>query len=316
MDGGEILLFKGKVLVANTGEDSLTFIDFDNNRIESIDLREILHLNYKKVSILRGELIGPYEMAINKGYVYCTNIFDDSVFKMDIENKVLLDTLAVGSYPTCIKYFNEHLFIANTDSNSISIVDEKTFTLAENIPVGEKPTHIEIDEVNNNIYVVNSNGYCMDIISLKAYEQRSIRLKNNPIKISISENKIYILSNVNNGLINNSNITIVNLDNYEEENCMEMEGIFSNMLKINNEEMIFITSMEDGFLYRVDLERKKLLSRIYLKGMPNKMEWDRNQILYITNISTNMLTLFRIDQNKVIKNIKVGKEPNGILLFN
>lgn len=316
MDGGEKLSLKGKALVANTGEDTLTFIDFDDGKIESIDLKAIPHVNYNKTIGLKGEPIGPYDLVSNQGYIYCTNIYDHSVFKLDLKNRILIDTLAVGSCPTCIKHFNDYLFIANTDSNSISIIEEDTFTLAENIPVGEKPTHIEIDEINNDIYVVNSNGYSMDIINLNSRGHRTIKLKNNPVKVSILQNKIYILSNINNGLINSSNISIVNLESYKEEDRMEMEGILSNMLKINDREIIFSTSMEDGCLYRVDIEKKNLLSKTYLEGMPNQIEWNRGQILYITNISTNRLTLFHMDRNRVIKNIEVGKEPNGILLLN
>lgn len=228
----------------------------------------------------------------------------------------MIDILAVGSYPTCVKYFDGHLFVANTDSNSISIIDEKNFSLIENIPVGEKPTYIEIDEINMDLYVVNSNGYSIDIINLNRDDYRIIKLNDNPIKITIFEKYIYILSNVNSGSIYNSNISIISLEDYKEESSTQLKGIFSNMVKINNREIIFITNMENGCLYRMDIKRNNLLSKTYLNGMPNKLEWDRDNVLYISNISTNMLTIFDINTNEIIGNIKVGKEPNGILVFN
>ncbi len=317
MDGGEKLILKGKVVVANTGDDTLTLIDFDNGEIEILDLIKIASVMDEKALRLKGYIIGPYDIVSSQqGYVYCTNVYDNSVFKMDLKNKKIIDILAVGSYPTCIKYFNKRLFIANTDSNSISIIDEESFSLVENIPVGEKPTYIEIDQNNKNIYVVNSNGYSIDLISLNGEEHHTIKLNNNPVKIAIFENQIYILSNINNGIINNSNISIINLKTFEEESCTEIEGVFSNMLKINGSEIIFITNMDNGCLYRMDIKGKNMLSKTYLKGMPNKLEWNKDNILFISNISTNMLTLFHIKDNKVIKNIQVGKEPNGVLILN
>ncbi len=317
MDGGEKLILKGKILVANTGDDTLTFIDFDNKKTETIDLKRNILINNRKNIRLEGCFIGPYDLVTNgRGYIYITNVYDNSIFKMDLKNNNIVDILAVGSYPTCIKYFNDHLFITNTDSNSISIIDEEDFSLVENIPVGEKPTYIEIDEENMNIYVVNSNGYSIDLISLKGNEHRNIKLSNNPIKINIFENQIYILSNVNNGVTDNSHISIIDLETYEEKSSIQVEGIYSNMLKINGSEIIFITNMDNGYLCRMDIERKNLLSKTYLKGMPNKLEWNRENILFITNILTNTLTLFDIEVNRVIVNILVGKEPNGILALN
>ena len=39
-------------------------------------------------------------------------------------------------------------------------------------------------------------------------------------------------------------------------------------------------------------------------------------MLFISNISTNTLTLFDVNTNRIIDNIKVGIEPNGILILN
>ena len=59
----------------------------------------------EKALRLKGYIIGPYYIVSSQqGYVYCTNVYDNSVFKMDLKNKKIIDILAVGSYPTCIKY--------------------------------------------------------------------------------------------------------------------------------------------------------------------------------------------------------------------
>ena len=58
---------------------------------------------------------------------------------------------------------------------------KKAFLLVENIPVGEKPTYIEINQNQHRISIVilvgNSNGYSIDLISLNGEEHHTIKLK-------------------------------------------------------------------------------------------------------------------------------------------
>lgn len=316
MDGGGTLKNNEKIIVANTRDDSLTFIDLTNwTKSETWNLKRSIQL--KKGLNMQSIYLGPYELERDKeGNLYCTNVYDNSILKIDLVKREIIDILAVGKYPTCIKYFDKKLFIVNSDSNSISIIDVESFSLVENIQVGEKPVDIEIDEKNKRIYIANSCGQSIDVIDLIGHEKTTIKLKSNPVKIIIDNEQLFILTNVNNGALNTSNISIIDLKNHMRKDINHIEGIFNNMLKISGREIVFITNMDNGYLYRMDIERRDLLSKTYLSGMPNKLGWNGGDILFITNISKNCLTLFDINLNKVIDNIEVGIEPNGILILN
>lgn len=318
MGGGEILKLYEKVIVANTGDDSLTFIDLsDKSNLKKLNLKDPASYIGNNFAKFHGCFIGPYDLEYSgKEYIYCTNVYDNSVLKIEKESRKVVDIIPVGKYPSCIKYFDKRLYIINSDSNSISIVDEENFTLIENIQVGEKPVDLEIDRENKKLYVANGNSYSIDVIDLNGEGRNLIKLVNNPVKIIIDDSQMYILSNVNNGTLNSSNISILDLNNYKERTISNLEGIFNNMIKINGSEIIFITNMDNGCLYRMDIKRNNLLSKTHLKGMPNKLEWNGKNILFISNVFTNMLTVFDIETNNVIDNIEVGKEPNGILIFN
>lgn len=318
VDGGEILIFDGKAIVANTGEDTLSFIDLiDRKVMETIDLKKIINNKEDNRFLIDNSLIGPHDMIYsNEGYLYCTNVYSNSIFKMDMRNKKIIDVLYVGSFPTCIKSFQGKIFVANSDSNSISIISEKTFSLIESIPVGEKPIDMEVDREHMKLYIANSNSHNISIIDLIESGNRVVKLDHNPIKIILEDEYIYILSIVNNGICNKSNISIMDRKTYRTQESIDFSGIFNTMLKINGSEIIFITGIGDGYLYRMDMKRGSVLSKTYLKGMPNKLEWDGDSIILITNISTNILTLFDMNTNKIIDNIEVGEEPNGILVFN
>ena len=299
---------KGKVIIANTGDDTLIFLDSKKRKIiDILDLKSIKN-NFP---------IGPYEL-INMGnhLLYCTNIYDNSLYKIDISTKKVLDIIYTGSYPSCIKYFKDNFYIVNTDSNSIAVINVKDFSLIESIPVGDKPTDIEIDKINMKIYVANSNDCSISKIDLIKNEITTIKLKNNPLKIVLEGNHMYILFNANDSLSYKSNISIMNLETLEIENIVDLDGIFNTILKINTSEIIFTTNIGNGCLYRMDIKKGNLLSKTNLSGLPSKLAWDGDETIYITNISNNTLTLFDIKTNKIIYDIKVGMEPNGILFFN
>lgn len=307
-DGGGILKSKGKIIIANTGDDTLTLLDSKNREI--IDILDLK-------SIKNNSPIGPYELIdTESNLVYCTNIYDNSLYKINIDTKELIDILYIGCYPSCIKHFKDNFYIVNTDSNSISVINVEEFSLIESIPVGDKPTDIEIDKTNMKIYVANSNDCNISKIDLIKNESTTIRLKNNPLKIILEGNHMYILFNANGSLSYKSNISIMNLETLEIENILDLRGIFNTMLKINTSEIIFTTNIGNGCLYRMDIKKGSLLSKTNLLGLPNKLAWDGDETIYITNISTNTLSLFDTKTNRIICDIKVGMEPNGILFFN
>jgi len=294
------------VLIANTGEDTLTYLDLRRGKIISTIDFKILACSY----------IGPYELISNDGQIiYCTNIYDNSLYKINIDNGKIIDNIYIGSYPTCIRFFKKYFYITNTDSNSVSIVDSENFSLVENIPVGEKPIDMEIDEINEKLYIANSNNHSISRIDLKGNENFTINLKNNPLKMIIEGRQMYILSNANNSPIPKSNISLLDLDSLEERKFIELNGVFNTMIKINSSEIIFATNIDNGILYRMDIKKRNILSKTNLLGLPNKLVWDNHRTLYITNLSDNTLTLFDTETNNIVKTFKVGKEPNGILLL-
>lgn len=316
MDGGEGLSSNKRIVVANTGDDSLVFIDnWMSGEIEVVKIKELECFNPTQTRAkFNSCYIGPYDLATDgKKYLYCSNIYDNSIIKIELNTRKVVDIVPVGRYPTCIRYYKNKIYAANSDSNSLSVVEENSFLLVENIPVGEKPVDIQIDEKTNKIYVANGNGFSIDVIDLNGEKKRNIKLMDNPIKMIIDDGLMYILSNVNNGL-NNSKIYVMDLETYSIRSINNLKGIFNNMIKVNGSEVIFITNMDNGYLYRMDVEKRNLLSKIYLGGMPNKLEWDGDNMLFISNVSNNVINIFDIELNKAIDSIKVGKEPNGILV--
>jgi len=317
VDGGEDLNYNKKIIVANTGDDSIAFIDnWMDGEIEILKIKNSESFNSKHIRAKFNSChIGPYDLATDgKKYLYCSNVYDNSIIKIELDTRKVIDIVPVGKFPSCLRYYKNNIYIANSDSNSLSIVEEDSFSLVENIPVGEKPVDIQIDEKNNKIYVANGNGFSIDVIDLTG-SKKNIKLMDNPVKMIIDDDVMYILSNVNNGMLHRSNIYMMDLEAYTVKSMDNLKGIYNDMIKINGAKVIFISNMDNGYLYRMDVKKRNLLSKTYLGGMPNKLEWDGDNLLFISNVFSNSINVFDIKLNKAIDRITVGKEPNGILVI-
>lgn len=297
-----------KVIVANTGDDSLTIVNLNKNfETECTKIPALDAVDY----------IGPYQLTTGgeEGKLYLVNSYCDMVFKFNIDTKVVEDMVIVGSFPTSIKYFNGMFIVSNSDSNSISIIDENSFKLIENVSVGERPCDIEIDSQYEKIFVANCNDYSISIIDLKNANDDQIKLDKTPIKLHIESGYIYILSYVNNGLLNTSNITTLSLDNMNVIQSIDLNGLYNNMVKIRNKETILFSNCEDGCIYEFNTKLEKVTKKIFSGGMPSNMLLKGENILFISNILDNSVLIIDIENEKVIKNIKVGLEPNGLILI-
>lgn len=305
-----------KILVANTGEDTLILQDLrDYSKFKTLLLSKLTN---SKEAILTYEnnQLGPYDLTLgNENIIYVTNAYDNSIMKIDIENNKLLGFLKVGRNPTCLKSFKEKIYVANTDSNSISIIDEKTFSLIEDIAVGEKPTDIQIDEETSKIFIANANCYTINILDLNREKIQSIVLSKQPIKMIIESERLFVLSYINNGVTNCSNLSELQRGSNKIIRSIDLKGIFGNMVKIKGKDIFYLSNGEDGSIYKIILNNKVDISKIYLGGLPNTMKWDGETRLYIANALNNHITIIDEPKNQICGNIRVGKEPNGILLL-
>jgi len=309
------MAIKGKkLIVANTGSDSLSIVDILNNfKVENISLlkgweKEERHIDKPS--------IGPHQLILseNENIVYTVNSYNNSLFKVNINKKIIEDVIYVGCFPTHLQIFGDFLYITNSDSNSISVIDIENFLLIENISVGEKPHDIKFNKNDGKIYVANNSGYSISVIGQSNHEEETIRMKSNPLHILIDNNKMYILSSLTNGMLN-SNITVLDLEDKRVINSIDITGVAMDMVLIKEEDILFVTNGEDGYLYKLDMANSKVSNSYHIGGMPNGIIWDEENLIFITDALNNSVIVFDYLKGEIIKNIEVGLDPNGLILI-
>lgn len=306
-------LLGNKLIVANTGSDSISIINIDNRSLsDTVHLSESMKVKDKTTS--SGPYVGPHHICFKENnIIYSANSYNNSVYKINIDTKETEDIVFVGSFPSHLALHNGFIYVTNSDSNSISVIEEKGFNVIENIPVGERPHDIKLDKLNNRLYISNNNGFSVDMIDLTLNIEKKIDLKYNPVHVEIEDNIMFVLSPPSNGLLD-SRLVIYSLEEEKTVNEIYVSGVIVDMIILDNKDIAYVTNVEDGNLYEIDLLEYKIKSKYNIGGMPNNII-RKNDELFISDALYNRVVIFNYIQCRIVCSINVGIEPNGLIII-
>ncbi|WIV11443.1 YncE family protein [Proteiniborus sp. MB09-C3] len=302
-----------KLIVANTGSDSISIINIDTySLLDTIYLSESMKIKDKETS--NGPYVGPHHICFKEdNIIYSANSYNNSVYKINITFKKTEDMVFVGSFPSHLVRHNGLIYVTNSDSNSISVIEESAFNVIENIPAGERPHDIKVDKINNRLFISNNNGYSIDIIDLSQNTERKIKLKYNPVHVAIDDDIMFVLSPPSNGMVD-SKLIIYSLKEEKEIKVIDVQGVIVDMVITEDKKTAYVTNVEDGYLYEVDLFEYKIRSAYNIGGMPNNII-KKNDELFISDALNNRVVIFNYPKSKIICSLNVGIEPNGLIII-
>lgn len=309
-------MIKNKLLTTNVGDDSISIIDINSpNNIKNIYLKDLKYKNGGFIANLIRRKMGPLDVVVDENLnLFVLNSYDESVIKVDLVNDTINKIANVGKNPVCIKVFNEKIYVLNCDSNSLSIIDKKTNELIEEIFLGEKPTDLQVDEIENKLYIANSNRNSIIVLNLSDLSIENIKLNSQPIRIIIDKEDIYVLSYLNNGVTNYSALSTIN-KKYKKITSKDIKGIFIDIINVEGS-LFLLSNPEDGYLYKFNNCNGELKRYIFLGGMPNRMEFDYDRnYLYVTDLLNNYVQFIDLEKSMITDKIRVGKDPQGIILL-
>ena len=72
-------------------------------------------------------------------------------------NNTVISTVDVGERPSALAFnpSNNNIYVANTNSNNVSVIESSTNTVVSTVDVGDGPSALAFNPSNNNIYVTN-----------------------------------------------------------------------------------------------------------------------------------------------------------------
>ena len=105
--------------------------------------------------------------------------------------------------------YREYAYVTNGKSNTVSVIDLRTFALAKTIPVGSEPTGIAANSKKNEIYVANPGSNNISVINAETNTVvATIGVHGRPYFIDVAEDgkRAYV---ANSG---SSNVSVIDLE--------------------------------------------------------------------------------------------------------
>ena len=99
----------------------------------------------------------------------------------------VISTVDVGDRPSALAFnpSNNNIYVANTNSNNVSVIESSTNTVISTVDVGDGPSALAFNPSNNNIYVANAYSNNVSVIEttsskpiVDAISDQSISIRN------------------------------------------------------------------------------------------------------------------------------------------
>ena len=202
------------------------------------------------------------------------------------------------------------MYVQNSNSNSISIVDLATNAILRNITVDGTPHNIKLSEDQLTLYILTSDRDSGTIFMLNT---TSNELMNEiPTEVSVQDIAIFngtmYASDVNGGkvLVMNLNGTLIDeIDVGSRPQYMEVRP---------DGQVLYVTRL-GGPISVVELEQKIVIKEIDSGDMPHRLSFTNGgEVLFVVNAESDTLSVIDSDKHEVIKTIPVGDSPGYVAL--
>ena len=152
-----------KIYVANSGSNSISVIDTSVNRV----INTIKNFGY-----------APEELALSwdGNTLYGTNPYSNNVSVIDVFSDMVIDQINVGTNPTGIvtDKARRKLYVANTDSLTISVIDMNLRTVESTLTVSANPRYLAL--CDDRLYVGNERINDIYVIAIPSYTIHTINV--------------------------------------------------------------------------------------------------------------------------------------------
>lgn len=270
-----------QLVVVNTDSNSVTIVDLDS---ESANPIEIFVGN------------SPQTVAVDSDgvYAFIPNRFDDSVSVLDLQDQIILGCIAVDDEPFGVVAGQQHIFVSNQGSNSISVIDRKTYLPVLRIATEFAPRGLALSDDGSQLYVTHFFSGKLSIIDIELMQVTKV--------ISVS-----------------SSANISQSVEIDSENALAyLPQTLSNS---SNEALLFDTTVFPvvsvvDLVAETDLRGERIAVDIVDEpvGIPIDAVRSPANKLYLVNAASNDVSVIDLDSNTAVAHLEVGDNPRGIVL--
>lgn len=285
-----------KVYISNYLSKSISIIDYETLTLE----REI------KLD----ENIYPHHFCIDKekNKMYLPSSSNGILYVLDMTNEKIIDSSSIGGSLTQVSLYNEEIFIANEDSNSIYFMDKNTLEPIGMVSVDDMPHGFCFDLPRKKLYVPCMDSITsIDIINKVVEQKMSIDFKAWHVQLDKYKNEIYVSTL-------DGKVVVIDEESLQTKQVYD-EFLLPVQISFNyKDKKVYIADLGYKNIKILDYNQVKYIGNIDVDGIPQGLEISKDdKRLFVSDTQRNSVKVYDTATNGLIKEIKVGKEPTTII---
>jgi YVTN family beta-propeller protein len=230
----------------------------------------------------------------------------------------LLDTLDVyaadrpGNLSPAVQNFPPRVYVPNSKSNTVTVIDQATFQVIDTFRVGHLPQHVTPSYDMRTLWVLNDKGNSLTRIDPATGKPKETIPVNDPYNMYYTpDGKYAIVVAEQQRRLNFLDAADMKLRHSLQVPCKGVDH-----MDFSADGKYLIASCEfEGSLIKVDVERQELLGRLPLprKGMPQDVKLSPDGLVfYVADMDANGVHLVDGDRLSSIGFIPTGKGTHGL----
>lgn len=234
----------------------------------------------------------------------------------DTETDQLIKKVEIGNHPAHIVFSNDnkYVLVTNTEDNNVTMIDATSYLVVKTIPTGTNPHGFRISKDSKFAYIANMAEDTVSVLDLASLtELKKIKVGPTPVTTGITSDGKTLVATLN----AENALAVVDLATDKVEKIPVGEGPAQVYIQ-PDDRYAFVANQGTeqkpaNTISKIDLITKRVVATIETgKGAHGVVTSDDNKTVYVTNMFENTVSVIDNEQNKVIKNVAVGKAPNGI----
>ena len=202
------------------------------------------------------------------------------------------------------------MYVQNSNSNSIAVVDLATNSILRNITVDGTPHNIKLSKDQLTLYILTSDRDSGTIFMLNTTSNEL--MKEIPVEVSIQDIAIFndtiYASDVLGGKIRVMNLNGALIDEIDV-------GSRPQYMEVRPDGQVLYVTKLGGPISVVDLEQKIVIKEIGSESIPHRLSFtNEGAILFAVNVESDTLSVIDALKHEVIKTIPVGDSPGYVEL--
>src|SRR5437867_4985377 len=245
----------------------------------------------------------------------------------------------VGIAPEGLALADGKIYVANSGSSSVSVIDSSSNTVVETIPVEIDPVDLAYDSTNKAIYVTDKSSGELSIIDTTSLSfEGVINVGSTPASIAYdsTNNELYLTNEVNlsvSGSANEGLVTVIpvrdipnlgagiSISDQQTSSGTEVAlkadvpvgGAPTAIVYDPSNNMIYTADSASDTVSVIDAASDKVITNIPVGIEPTAIVYDPvNSNIYVADTGSNNIVEVSTEDNSIVATIDVGLQPSGI----